>query len=291
MLLKQSRKEPYETTFAVREPTSKLRPRGEYVDLGSFSAFLHRHDLGRELEISLSYQGYGYTRRGPAFGGPIQTSMRFAPDRVDALSDIVGTKYRILHNGNKLLEGEWDLSTAPNGSAVSKHLSLMDLEVPTDLIDISHICFLPYLYVPGFVPEGGVNWAEASSKKEVVDLVRSLEEKSQPEHLRVLRELNSHLSYDGVFDSITYLGPLRSYPERIYPVSRRARRSTGVRGEFMPDFLYATPATIENVNQWFERFEIPYHIVSKYPWLPGISWRVCCFGSCRQANQHQSDSG
>ena len=261
LLLKQSRNDPYGINYSVREPISKLRPRGEYVDLGSFSALLHKHDLDRELEISLSYRGYGHTSEGRVvFVEPIQAAMRFSPNQVDAPSDIVGVKYRILHGDKKLLEGQWDSGTSSNGYVVTKSLSMMETEIPTELVDISHMGFLPYPYLAGFVPEGGVNWAEASSRNEVIELVRVLEEKSEPENLRLLRTLSSDRSYDAVFDSITYLGPLRSYPERVYSVTRRTRRSTGVRGEFMPDFLYATPATIDRVNEWFERFEIPYKL-------------------------------
>ena len=244
----------------AEEPMGKLRPRGEYVDLGSFSALLHKHDTERELEIGLSYEGFGYTEKGIMVGGPIQASMRFSPRRLQALSDIVGIKYQVFDNDTKLLEGGWNSSSAGNGSTVQKNLAMMEMEIPTDLIEISHNSFLPYPYVPGFVPEGGVNWAEATSRKEFVELMRKLEQVAEPEQMRMLRTLNSGYSYEEVFESITYLGPLRSYPERVYTVSGRARRTTGVRGEFMPDFLYATPATVDEVNQWFERFQIPYEL-------------------------------
>ena len=55
LLLKQSQTDRYETDYSVREPNSKLRPRGEYVDLGSFLALLHNHDPNRDLEISLAF--------------------------------------------------------------------------------------------------------------------------------------------------------------------------------------------------------------------------------------------
>ena len=236
----------------------KLRPRGEYVDLGSFSALLHKHDLEHELEIHLSYQGYGYSEDGMVLGGPIQAAMRFSPGRVNAPSDIVGLNYRILHKGYKILDGEWDSTT--NDPVRQKSLKVMGVEVPSDLVAISHTGFLPYLYVPGLTPEMGVSWAEASSRNEVVELVRTLQQESTLEQLNMLKVLSSTHSYEEVLESIVYLGPLRSYSQRIYTVSGHARRSTGVRGELMPDLLYAIPRTISKVNEWFEQFDIPYDL-------------------------------
>ena len=53
-------------------PEHPLLPRGDFVDLGSFRSLLHRHELTRSLEISLSYsmQGLGSPRRSaPVYEG------------------------------------------------------------------------------------------------------------------------------------------------------------------------------------------------------------------------------
>ena len=260
LLLKQSRTDQYETDYSIREPKSKLRPRGEYVDLGSFLALLHNHDSARNLEISLSYHEFhGLSRRTGRNLSTIQASMQFSPHQVNALSDIVGATYRVVHDGHLLLDGRWN-SVDSAGRPGSKHLSIFGVKIPEHLVSISHGCFLPYLYVPGFVRERGVNWAEASAQSEIVELTEKLERISEPEHMRAVTGLDSDVSYDSELDCITYLGPLRSYPERVYAVSRRNRRSTGVRGEFTPDLLQNYPAAAERVNTWFERFKIPYRL-------------------------------
>ena len=242
LLLKQSRKDRYEDEidYSLKEPTSKLRPRGEYVDLGSFLALLHNHDLERRLEIGLSYEGHRYTLSGVERQGTIEASMEFSPRQVNAVSDIVASTYRVLYDGTLLLDGKWD-SNGSNNGFVHKHLSIFGEKIPDHLIDISHTGFLPYPYVPGFVPEIGVNWEEASSRKEVVELRHKLQLEADPDHMSLLTGLSAHSCYDSTFDRISYLGPLRSYPERVYTVSRRNRRSTGVRGEFTPDLLHTYP--------------------------------------------------
>lgn len=61
--------------------------------------------------------------------------------------------------------------------------------------------------------------------------------------------------------SLTYLGPLRSYPARHYPVSGSERFDVGLQGEFTSEILYhAERETLQKVNEWFSRFEIPYEI-------------------------------
>ena len=67
-------------------------------------------------------------------------------------------------------------------------------------------------------------------------------------------------SYENLLHSITYLGPLRNYPERFYTVSGRGRNSAGIRGEFTPHILYHNANIRKEVNRWFELFEIPYRL-------------------------------
>ena len=264
LLLKQSRTDDYETRYLDAEPTGKLMPRGEYVDLGSFSALIHKHDQDRTLGIALSYDGHGYAAHRKLPAGLIKAEMTFAPAQSDNPTSIESLTYQLHHDGQPLFDGKWSGGAGIDRKTPSKHLSIAGIDVATDLIAITRFGFLPYLYVPGLTPEAAVDWKEASSKPEVVELVRQLEENLAPQAVTLLRSLDSRRSYDNVLDSIIYLGPLRSYPERIYSVSGRNRLSTGVRGEFTPDVLYTNPELVTRVNSWFERFLIPYELaVSK----------------------------
>jgi predicted ATPase len=61
--------------------------------------------------------------------------------------------------------------------------------------------------------------------------------------------------------SVSYLGPLRSPPERHYIISGGDRDSVGTRGERMPQLLHRRRhPIIPKVNEWFERFRIPYEL-------------------------------
>lgn len=61
--------------------------------------------------------------------------------------------------------------------------------------------------------------------------------------------------------SLSYLGPLRLYPERHYVITGGDKDSVGVRGENTPETLYRNRDRITSqVNEWFRRFDIPYQL-------------------------------
>lgn len=80
-------------------------------------------------------------------------------------------------------------------------------------------------------------------------------------YLRIATTIPIIADYRNHIDSITYLGPLRSSPERLYTVSGGVRATTGVRGEYTPHMLYHDSFDlVAQVNERFERFSIPYRL-------------------------------
>ena len=72
---------------------------------------------------------------------------------------------------------------------------------------------------------------------------------------------NVPLDYERYLASIIYLGPLRSYPQRIYSLTDLGDdESTGVQGHLAPNALYGRPGSLDRLNAWFERFQIPYDL-------------------------------
>ena len=64
-----------------------------------------------------------------------------------------------------------------------------------------------------------------------------------------------------LLDSLTYMGPLRSYPARHYLLSGSERFDVGLQGEFTSEILYhAESETLQKVNDWFTKFDIPYEV-------------------------------
>ena len=61
-------------------------------------------------------------------------------------------------------------------------------------------------------------------------------------------------------DKIIHIGPLRESPGRAYQFSGNAGADVGKSGKYMPDILFKRPDIVENVNHWFNKFEIGYEL-------------------------------
>ena len=68
------------------------------------------------------------------------------------------------------------------------------------------------------------------------------------------------VSFKETLSGVRYLGPIRSYPERLYRIPGMDSYSSGLRGEFAHHRLYYQPGLIRLVNEWLNRFRIPYEL-------------------------------
>ena len=90
------------------------------------------------------------------------------------------------------------------------------------------------------------------------ELLRALEEKLNLAQMMDLKSIPT--SFKETLNAVRYLGPIRSYPERLYKVPGVDSYFSGLRGEFTPHRLYYQPGLVHLVNEWFERFEIHYKL-------------------------------
>jgi predicted ATPase len=63
--------------------------------------------------------------------------------------------------------------------------------------------------------------------------------------------------------SILYLGPLRCYPSRFYTATENKGKSVGKDGQDTVRMIHdAGKETLKEINEWFEKFEVPYSIIT-----------------------------
>jgi predicted ATPase len=75
---------------------------------------------------------------------------------------------------------------------------------------------------------------------------------------------NMTLEFREVISGLQYLGPLRSYPERLYLTGGGDVLSVGTRGQDTPQMIYRkSKDMISIIHDWFGAFEIPYKISVK----------------------------
>lgn len=64
-----------------------------------------------------------------------------------------------------------------------------------------------------------------------------------------------------LLEAIVYVGPLREYPERHYVFTGNAAVDVGRTGGRLPDALFPNDSLVNEVNEVFSEFGIPYRIV------------------------------
>ena len=82
-----------------------------------------------------------------------------------------------------------------------------------------------------------------------------------PFHLAVVGYIASWVT--DLLTAISYIGPLREYPSRLYEVSGENPASVGIRGEFAPEVLFRQRELLRLVNEWVGRFEFGFFIECK----------------------------
>lgn len=264
--------------------TNGLIPRGEYIDLGSFRSLLHKHDTERDFSVSVKYLK-PLQRTYSSHSLPQQSAVReittkysicrnaskFRDDNselksarykinngidldvtLNKTSEHDGKLFRISENDYKSRVYEW----ADNDSrkSLTKYLIKahkerikkskinIDYEIPTQkiLLDIIN-----------------------KSKIITSDLIPSDIHPENEDYKTIYRftryfELLSY-EYYTLFNSMSYLGPLRSYPERHYLLTGGDKTTVGTRGENTTEVIYRRQEEIEGkINKWFNQFEIPY---------------------------------
>ncbi len=99
---------------------------------------------------------------------------------------------------------------------------------------------------------------QALAREPGAPLLRALESKLDLSQMLDLKGIPD--SFKETLSGVRYLGPLRSYPERLYRIPGVDSYFSGLRGEFAHHRLYYQPGLVHLVNEWFTRFRIPYEL-------------------------------
>ena len=77
-----------------------------------------------------------------------------------------------------------------------------------------------------------------------------------------IREIVARLCspFPQFLESLVYLGPLRSHPERHYEFSGDTTDYVGQSGEHLPSILFQRPELVEPINKYLERLNMKYRL-------------------------------
>ena len=80
---------------------------------------------------------------------------------------------------------------------------------------------------------------------------------------------NFEMNIDNFFENLYYIGPLRNFPQRYYPISGEVASDVGFKGEFTPHILKESSEKeekdnlLDKINVWLNKFEMASHIKIK----------------------------
>lgn len=273
-----------------------LVPRGRLVDLGSFKSMLHRHDVEKELTISVKYDPTDL-RGGPRCLLPRSPQTKAIDISYRANASSTGDKHevaelsRVLYELNEPQSLRLQMKNAGKGPEEEDKFEFdspwfsekNDRQTDTEVGLLQRL--LDSWPTSEFSPffEGASDSSWPSDWRVSGELLQKLyamptdwsplpvqfahfQDKSEGsrEGATLANGLTNFLmriarEFRTVLQSISYLGPLRSRLERYYQQSGVVKNSVGNNGEDLASVAYANrKGLIKKVNHWFERFDIPY---------------------------------
>ena len=238
----------------------KLVLRGEYVDLGSFSALIHKHEQNRKLEIGIKT----IFKDNFSWNVDIQLMAEKAPILSEAEYEFLSEKENLFFNAKCKYDKEKEWWLRDSGLLKKEIIEIEEFyegHLPGKWIadaekGLSDDGTYGYLPLPAITSDERFIAATDVRRKEAWE--RWLRDDFRKKVIGIVAPAIA--DFERLLLKMAYLGPLRSYPKRIYAVSDDARDSTGVSGEFMPHILHHDSRILKSVNKWFGQFEIPYKL-------------------------------
>ncbi|SDZ59588.1 DUF3696 domain-containing protein [Pseudomonas sp. NFIX28] len=283
MLLKQSLTRPSEQGGLVSN--------GEYVDLGDYAAMAHNHSVDSEMKFSYSYSTLSNVFRHDWFAGSV--SLPKGSKGQIATHELT---YMLSGKGKKSKNEEFTYLSNIKTSYGDDKNNAFELNLRSDLISRENAEKTQRLkHARGF------HFTTAESRDSIFSFFSRMKGISKDYHKEIVKGLNdvsfrSDLNYatpssvtikdkiesgfgaalmnnlvtivakeiQEAFNSITYLGPLRSHPSRFYAPKGDQSGSVGKQGENTARFIYEkSPDITGKINEWFSNFEIPYTLTAE----------------------------
>ncbi|MCU4599328.1 AAA family ATPase [Acinetobacter bereziniae] len=269
MLLKQS--------FTKPTKNSGLVSNGDYIDLGSYLTMVNQHNTDLNIEFSIKYTPIKYNISSnhnlqSYFGSKYDREYDFVFELFkdetinngkvfSFLKEISFKVKNIDDNKNKIHEDFLDLkftSRLENDGKIkfkdallkvqdykyksevyaknhadflSKRVGFIDKTLKQSKIVFEHIRYTNFIKDQTFATPSAVTFEVDNKKDEKVAILRFMEAEAGRSLYDLSRELKDK------FNSISYLGPLRSYPERIYTITEDYKNSVGKLGENIANLL------------------------------------------------------
>ena len=249
-------------TIESIDTTLPLKTIGEYCNAGSFKDLIFNHDIKNELSLCIRFR-----QKEIKTNKEIYKIGKYPPCEVE-LDFLVSDKNRIPFLSRYVVRDIYGRIMLSRHRLKSGRYSIRNMGFPK-----SYKGF--YGIIKKASPERFLFTAE-SLFKERVDNITSQQTKvkngkmsstislsmSPKEYVYLMSVDLVRTFVDSMLKEISYLGPLREYPKRIYEISGEIPQSVGTRGEFAPEILFRQRKKLimKHVNDWVAKFDLNFHI-------------------------------
>lgn len=282
MLLKQT----------VIRPTESggLTSTGEYVDLGAYTSMVNGHDASKDISFTVDYTPY---RAGLHRGG---ANSLYGHIFGNGRSRVHQLTYSLSGHDPDNRNESFSYLKRVRTTISNEHNNkpIIDLDLTSNLSDLrkgSYSERYSRAAVYGHTStESRDSFINFVTRRLGVDGFKANQSIKTIDEMRYRRELNfstpstiDHDDYktaDGLtmafsneiigdiskelqdkFGTISYLGPLRIHPARLYAPKGDHGGSVGKSGENAARLIYEkSPEISKSINKWFDQFEIPYKL-------------------------------
>lgn len=238
-------------TLSARDPRTALLGRGPLVDVGPFSDYVSDHDLEGVVTFRLSLDSSKVSRvRTAVPPAAIETSFRSVNGSDAFLSrqrveDIVGDA--LISRSRKEPDGSFTFSSPllPTARATGRpyrEITAVRKEFRDE--QPQGFLFSSYggLFLPQSVREDAERWEAVRDWYNAAFRVYDV-------------QTAANLALVEFLHSVSYLGPLRSLPQRTYRLGAEPPSEVGVSGEHAPELLFrhSEESSATEVNKWLDR--------------------------------------
>ena len=252
-------------TIESSDTTLPLKTIGEYCNAGSFKDLIFNHDIENELSFCIRFR-----QKEIKTNKKIDKIGKYPPGEIE-LSFLVSDKNRIPFLSRYVVRDIYGRTMLSRYKLKSGRYSIRDMEFPR-----SDKGF--YGIIKKTSPERFLFTAEGPFKERVDNIIsKQTEVKTSKKLSKISLSISHKEDYylrtvafvrtfvDRILKKISYLGPLREYPKRMYEISGEIPQSVGTRGEFAPEILFrqGDKPIMEHVNNWVAKFDLDFNIKCK----------------------------
>lgn len=229
----------------VSDKPFHLRTRGDLADVGSYRLAVHQHDPAQPITLGVGFQAPD--RAATAWVAPnVVREMSFGytwdsaeerpgPTMVGVDLEGIGTAFAVDGDGIEI-DGE-----APDAQWQD---FLASLAIAREVLG-------PLSPLPN---------QPVMRKAEDADPDGALAQGDPVAAARLGLGVQLKAELNEVLSRIAYLGPIRARPERSASLSTTAYHYVGPEGEYTTEVLADNPSLVGEVNEWFDRLGLGYHI-------------------------------